>query len=143
MKKVKKFIFVANRKIGRKYIPQVPFAFSRRLDTIQDRGEDSAIKLADFSFGHLIPQQAEDCPVQGIKLSTSSCILCVCVNPSDYSNPSHCPLEGAILVPEKKFSFFLAPIQKAPEQVINLRWQLSSSILSFVWHWSKLGPLQR
>ena len=80
MKKVKKFVFLANRKIGgrRKYIGQVPFAFSR-LDTIQDSGQDSAIKLANFSFGHLIPQQAEDCPVQGIKLSTSSCILCVCV----------------------------------------------------------------
>ena len=44
MKKVKKFVFLANRKIEgrrkigrRKYIGQVPFAFSR-LDTIWDSG---------------------------------------------------------------------------------------------------------
>ena len=40
---------------------------------------------------------------------------------------------------EKKSTFF-APIWRAPEQVLNLRRQLSSSILSFVWHRSKLGP---
>ena len=66
------------------------------------------------------------------------------VKPSKEKNLQEtiCILEGAILVPEKKFNFFGAPIQKAPEQVLNLRWQLSSSILSFVWHRSKLGPLQ-
>ena len=41
----------------------------------------------------------------------------------------------------KKTYFFWPPIRKAPEQVLNLRRQLSSSILSFVWHWSKLGLL--
>ena len=50
-------------------------------------------------------------------------------------------LKGAILVPEIFFNFVWAPIQKAHEQVQNLRRQLSSSILSFVWHRSKLGPL--
>ena len=32
-----------------------------------------------------------------------------------FAKSVQCPLEGAILVPEKKFNFFWAPIQKAPE----------------------------
>ena len=39
------------------------------------------------------------------------------------------PVEGAILDPEKKFNYFLAPIQKAPEYVQNMWRQKSSSIL--------------
>ena len=41
--------------------------------------------------------------------------------------------------PRKKINFFGALIQKAHEYILNLRRQLSSSILSFVWHRSKLG----
>ena len=59
-----------------------------------------------------------------------------------YSSLGGPSIEGAILVPEKKFNFFGAPIQKAPEQVLNLQRQLSSSMLGFVWHRSNLGILQ-
>ena len=39
----------------------------------------------------------------------------------------------------KKVNFFGAPIQKAPEYVVNLRRQLSSSIFWFAPHRSKFG----
>ena len=43
--------------------------------------------------------------------------------------------------PRKKIQLFWAPIQKAPEYVLHLRRQLSSSILSFVRDRSSLGLL--
>ena len=48
-------------------------------------------------------------------------------------------LEGAILVPPQKVNFFGAPIQMAPEYNLNLRWQLSSSILRFAAHTLNFG----
>ena len=41
--------------------------------------------------------------------------------------------------PRKKFNFFGAPIQKAHEYVLNLRRQLSSSILRFAAHMLNFG----
>ena len=48
-------------------------------------------------------------------------------------------VEGAILVPEKKNQLFGAPIRNALEYVLNLRRQLSSSILRFAAHTLNFG----